>query len=101
MKYPLFYYILLLPPVNPHSASAYGKGIDRLLIQWCPFRYCTAEGIYLRMLNVCKMYANVVRDLGKLLSMRFSKFQKSSSPATSSIMKVEKTLINSMFSLFL
>ena len=30
MKYPLFHYILLLPPVNPHSASACGKGIDRL-----------------------------------------------------------------------
>lgn len=34
------------------------------------------------------------------LSMRFLECDKSSSPATSSIKRVEKTLINSMFSLF-
>lgn len=35
LEYPFYYYMLywlnLIPPVNPHSTSAYGKGIDRLL----------------------------------------------------------------------
>lgn len=34
IEIPLFLLCSYLPPVNPHSVSAYGKGIDRLIFEF-------------------------------------------------------------------
>lgn len=49
---------------------------------------------------VCKMYANHIRGLPKLLSMRVSELRKGSSPATSINLRVGETLILQRFSYF-
>ena len=49
---------------------------------------------------VCKMYANHIRGLPKLLSMRVLSLRKGSSPATSINLRVGETLILQRFSYF-
>ena len=50
--------------------------------------------------NVCNLFVMKRRKRRNLLFMRILRAEKHSSPATSSIKRVEKALIKSMFSLF-
>ena len=52
------------------------------------------------MQKVCNLFVMKQRNRRNLLFMRILRAEICSSPATSSIKRVEKTLINSMFSLF-